>query len=147
MLPTFGNCRSLWWLYCNTVVCAWSVISDCDLMNCSSPPGSSIHGIFQARTLECHCLLSISVSITIIDYHYLYHLVCLYIFSYFLLSSSLYFFMPLFSHPLFILLHCNCESILSHLQNEVEYQKNTYIQRDKWVPSSPLLCCFPLLWT
>ena len=27
-----------------------------DPMDCS-PPGSSIHGIFQARVLECHCLL------------------------------------------------------------------------------------------
>ena len=26
-------------------------MSDCDLMDCS-PPGSSIHGIFQARVLE-----------------------------------------------------------------------------------------------
>ena len=109
-------------------------------MNCSSPPGSSIHGIFQVRKLECHFLLSISVSITIIDYHYLYLSSCvsLYLFLLPIIFQSL-FFHALISPSTFYLVHCNCESILSHLQNEVEYQKNTYIQR---VNESPVvLCC------
>ena len=32
-------------------VCAWSCLTFCDPMECSLP-GSSVHGIFQARTLE-----------------------------------------------------------------------------------------------
>ena len=39
------NQHRWWWFSC-------SVVSDsCDLMDCS-PPGSSVHGILQARTLE-----------------------------------------------------------------------------------------------
>ena len=36
-----------------------SVVSLRDPIDCS-PPGSSAHGIFQARVLECHCLLWLS---------------------------------------------------------------------------------------
>ena len=32
-------------------MCACSVMSDCDIMDCN-PPGSSVHGISQARILE-----------------------------------------------------------------------------------------------
>ena len=38
-------------LYTHTYVFSHSVLSLCDPLGCS-PPGSSIHGIFQARTLE-----------------------------------------------------------------------------------------------
>ena len=31
-----------------------------DPMGCS-PPGSSVHGIFQARVLRCHCLLRVTI--------------------------------------------------------------------------------------
>ena len=34
-----------------TGLCVYSVVSDCDPMDCS-PPGSSVHGIFQVRILE-----------------------------------------------------------------------------------------------
>ena len=37
-----------------SIVCesvSWSVVSLCNPMDCS-PPGSSVHGIFQARILE-----------------------------------------------------------------------------------------------
>ena len=39
---------------------AWSCLTLSDPMDCSLP-GSSIHGIFQARVLEwgCHCLLQV----------------------------------------------------------------------------------------
>ena len=43
------NFRSLYYLKMYEHVC--SVASDCDPMDCN-PPGSSVHGIFQARILE-----------------------------------------------------------------------------------------------
>ena len=36
--------------------CTQSRLTPFDPMNCS-PPGSSVHGILQARILECHFLL------------------------------------------------------------------------------------------
>ena len=43
---------------------AQSCLTLCELTDCS-PPGSSVQGIFQARTLEhCHCLLRYSLPIS-----------------------------------------------------------------------------------
>ena len=39
-------------VYCHVVTCAWSVVSrSLHRMDCN-PPGSTVHGIFQARILE-----------------------------------------------------------------------------------------------
>ena len=44
----FSMCRAWYWILC---LVAKSCLTLCDHMDCS-PPGSSVHGIFQARILE-----------------------------------------------------------------------------------------------
>ena len=52
--PSHPKTSCLWWLYFTFHVClvSKSCLTLCNPMDCS-PPGSSVHGIFQARILEC----------------------------------------------------------------------------------------------
>ena len=53
LLHHWWECKlvQLLWIYNSTVVCAQSCPALCGPMDCS-PPGSSVHGILQARILE-----------------------------------------------------------------------------------------------
>ena len=65
--------KTQFWLLASCFFCYW-VAKSC-LILCypmdSSPPGSSIHGIFQARTLGCHFLLHrIILTCKITNFHF-----------------------------------------------------------------------------
>ena len=51
-VPCFQGVYSLWKKERKESEVAWSCLTLCDLMDCNLP-GSSVHGIFQARVLEC----------------------------------------------------------------------------------------------
>ena len=53
-LRVFSNMFAFGCVYVSVCecVCAQSCLTLCDLMDCNSLPGSSVHGIFQARIVE-----------------------------------------------------------------------------------------------
>ena len=107
------GCRFL--LQCMKVKRESEVAQSCltlsDPMDCSLP-GSSTHGIFQARILEwgCHCLLrdailSFGKSVSFLNYHLLKHMTLRFYHFLFLITTDACF---VFFIPLVLLFFFNC---------------------------------------